>query len=241
MRYANLFDVLGVARRSQEDEGRRDRRADAITERGSSDSRSLQRKYRVTSWLYDVLDYPWERKYRRWRARLVGDMAGRVLEAGVGSGRNLQYYPANAEVHGIDLSAGMLRHAHRRARRAACRVNLENADATHLPHLLVASFDWYVSTFMYCVMPDASQPLALAEMARLLRPGGHFRLLEMVYSNDPKLRRRQERFAPFVERVYGARFDRRTLDHVRATPGLRVDGAEFLERDVYLLIEGHRG
>lgn len=212
-----------------------------MTGRRFAESRRLERKYRATSWLYDVLDYPWERKYRHWRPRLVGDVTGRVLEAGVGTGRNLTHYPADADVTGIDLSTGMLRWARRRARRAACRVTLGHADATHMPDLLAGSFDWYVSTFMYCVMPDASQPLALAEMARLLRPGGRFRLLEMVYSDDPRLRRRQECFAPFVELVYGARFDRRTLDHVRATPGLCVDRQEFIQRDVYLLIEGHRG
>jgi len=46
--------------------------------------RTLQLKYDITAWFYDILDYPWERQYRHWRARLVGDVRGAVLEAGVG-------------------------------------------------------------------------------------------------------------------------------------------------------------
>src|SRR5258708_37042196 len=89
-------------------------------------------------------------------------------------------------------------------------------------------------------MPDPLQPPTLAQFARILKPGGRFRLLEMVYSQIPRLRRRQEVFAPFVERVYGARFDRNTLSHVRPTPQLRLLNQRFLKHDTYLLIEAAR-
>jgi len=46
--------------------------------------RSLQLKYEITAWFYDILDYPWERQYRHWRPQLVRDIHGEVLEAGVG-------------------------------------------------------------------------------------------------------------------------------------------------------------
>jgi hypothetical protein len=46
--------------------------------------RSLQLKYDITAWFYDILDYPWERQYRHWRPQLVADIHGEVLEAGVG-------------------------------------------------------------------------------------------------------------------------------------------------------------
>jgi ubiquinone/menaquinone biosynthesis C-methylase UbiE len=89
-------------------------------------------------------------------------------------------------------------------------------------------------------MPDPLQPLAIAQFARILKPGGRFRLLEMVYSKNPRLRRRQELFAPFVERVYGARFDRNTLSHLRQATQLRLLNTRFLKHDTYLLIEGER-
>jgi len=57
---------------------------------------------------------------------------------------------------------------------------------------------------MCCVMPDELQPLAIEQFGRVLKAGGQFRLWEMVYSKDECIHRRQERFAPFVEKIYGA-------------------------------------
>lgn len=198
----------------------------------------LRDKYQVTAWFYDILDYPWERQYRKWRPELLADVSGDVLEAGVGTGHNLSHYPPSARVTGVELSPRMLRFARRRARSARCGVTLLEADATNLVSLNDCGFDWYLSTFMYCVMPDRLQTTALAQMTSKLRPGGRFRLLEMVYSSQPRLRRRQQRFAPFVEKVYGARFDRRTLEYLKETPGLVVSSTRYLKDDTYLLIDG---
>ncbi len=199
-----------------------------------------QRVYRKVALFYDILDYPWERQYRKWRPTLLGDLHGTVLEAGVGTGHNLAAYPADARVTGIDLSEAMLAKALRRSRKAACPVTLVHADATRLDMLPPEQFDWYIATFLYCVMPDELQPAALAEMARLLKPGGRFKLVEIVYSNDPKIRRRQERMAPFVRRVYGAQFDRRTVEYIENNPDLEIVSTSFLKDDTYLLIEGRK-
>ncbi|MDX1567619.1 MAG: methyltransferase domain-containing protein [Longimicrobiales bacterium] len=203
-------------------------------------TRPLERKYRFTSRFYDILDWPWERRYQNWRPRLVGDVEGRVLEAGVGTGQNLRFYPPDTEVHAIDLSEGMLARARKRARHAAADVTLRKADALDLDHLDDASVDWYVATFLYCVLPDDLQPPALAEMARVLAPGGRFRLVEMVYSRSFLRRAVQRIVAPYVEWVFGARFDRRTTEHIDATPELEITDTRWLQEDTYLLIEGRR-
>lgn len=200
----------------------------------------LERKYRLAARFYDVLDWPWELQYRRWRPGIVGDLRGRVLEVGVGTGRNLPYYPPEVELHAVDLSEAMLERARRRATDARCDITLRRADALDLAHLDDGSFDWYVSTFLYCVLPDALQPPALAEMARVLTPGGRFRLLEIVYSRRFWRSLPQRILAPLVERVYGARFDRRTREHLEATPGLEITGTRWLKEDTHLLLEGRR-
>ncbi len=206
----------------------------------STENAVLESKYNVTAWFYDILDYPWERQYRRWRPQLLRDVAQKVLEAGVGTGRNLRHYAPGVELTGIDLSSKMLAKARRRSRNAACAVELIREDATALTSCPESHFDWVVSFFLCCVMPDALQPLAVRQFERVLKPGGRFRLLEMVYSEDPALRRRQEYFAPFVEKVYGARFDRDTLQHVENSEKLRVTNTYFLKKDIYLVIEGNR-
>lgn len=206
----------------------------------TDENHRLRSKYQRTSWLYDILDYPWERQYRKWRPEILKDVSGRVLEAGVGTGHNLRHYSSSVNLTAIDLSSGMLRQAHKRAKKAQCKVDLKEADATDLKQFVDGTFDWHISTFMYCVMPDRLQPLALKEMVRVLKLGGRFRLIEILYSKDRSLQLRQKLLAPFVEFVYGARFDRRTLDHIYAIRSLKVTRTNYLKADTYLLIEGEK-
>jgi ubiquinone/menaquinone biosynthesis C-methylase UbiE len=201
---------------------------------------SLRAKYNITALFYDLLDYPWERVYRQWRPELLGELRGKVLEAGVGTGRNFRHYHESVELTGIDLSEIMLKKAARRARQASCRIELLHDDASVMQRVASNRYDWIISTFLCCVMPDEFQPMALEQFARVLKPGGRFRLLEMVYSKNRRIRRRQEFFTPFVERVYGARFDRKTLQHIEANADLAVTGTRFLKDDVYLLVDGIR-
>ena len=199
---------------------------------------SLRAKYNITALFYDILDYPWERIYREWRPWLLGDLRGKVLEAGVGTGRNFQHYHESVELTGVDLSDVMLRKASKRVRKAKCRIELLHDDASMLRHVDSNQFDWIISTFLCCVMPDEFQPMALAQFGRVLKPGGKFKLLEMVYSKNRKIRRRQEFFTSFVEKVYGARFDRNTLRYLDESDVLEIINKRFLKDDVYLLIEG---
>ena len=69
---------------------------------------SLRAKYNITAMFYDILDYPWERIYREWRPWLLGDLRGKVLEAGVGTGRNFQHYHESVELTGVDLDVYLL-------------------------------------------------------------------------------------------------------------------------------------
>ncbi len=208
--------------------------------RFANENSLLQAKYNITAMFYDVLDYPWERLYKKWRPALLADIRGRVLEAGVGTGRNLRHYHETVELVGLDLSERMLRKARRRAKSSQCRIELIHEDATTMKSVDANQFDWVVSTFMCCVMPDELQEAAIDQFSRVLKPGGQFRLLEMQYSKDQRIRRRQDFYAPFVEKVYGARFDRNTLQHLAQSSRLKVTSTSFLKDDVYLLIEGIR-
>jgi len=202
------------------------------------ENRLLQAKYGITSLVYDILDYPWERLYRKWRPEILKDVRGSVIEAGVGTGRNLRYYPPSVNVTGIDLSRKMLKTATKRGKSAECDFHPIHEDATSMESIPTDSFDWLISTYLCCVMPDHLQPLAIKQFERVLKPGARFRLLEMIYSKNPELKKRQERFAPFVHLVYGARFDRNTLTYIEQSPKLKITKTYFLKTDVYLVIEG---
>jgi ubiquinone/menaquinone biosynthesis C-methylase UbiE len=204
------------------------------------DNHFLMAKYNLTAWFYDILDYPWERQYRNWRPILLKDVRGEVLEAGVGTGRNLEHYRADVSLIGIDISPAMLRKAMKRGKAARFNYELRQEDATIMASIPSNHFDWIVSLYLCCVMPDHLQPLAIKQFERVLKPGGRFRLLDMIYSRDPKLRRRQEYFSRFIQKVYGARFDRNTLGYLENSEKLRITNTRFIKKDVYLIIEGHK-
>lgn len=199
--------------------------------RGELLTRALHSHYDRVSWAYDLLDWPFEHfRYRHLRPGLVGNLTGKVLEAGIGTGRNLPFYPAEARVTGFDLSARQLERAHRRSAQARCGVKLVRADATRLP-FKKASFDACVSTFMFCVLPDGLQLPALRELLRVTRPGGLVRLLEYRYSDRPLRRFMMRLLAPYTEAVFGARFDRPTEQAIAAS-GATLVRKYYLSGDV---------
>ncbi|WP_433300429.1 class I SAM-dependent methyltransferase [Actinoplanes sp. CA-030573] len=101
--------------------------------------------------------------------------SGAVLEVAVGTGLNLSRYPAGVRVTGVDLSPKMLELASARGR----STNLAVADASALP-FAPSSFDAVVCTLSMCTIPDPRA--AIAEMHRVLRPGGSLLLLDHVGS-----------------------------------------------------------
>ena len=104
---------------------------------------------------------------------------GRVLEVAIGTGRNLPFYPPGVAITGIELSPAMLAIARRRAAELGLEVELYEGDAQALP-FAGASFDTVVCTLSLCAIPDHAS--AIAEMARVLRPGGRLLLLDHIGS-----------------------------------------------------------
>lgn len=203
-------------------------------------SAQLQAKYRWTGWFYDLLDYPWEREYRLWRKKILSNVYGNVLELGVGTGRNFIHYPKDIKLTGVDLSPTMLAIAQKRAKKARCQITLLQSDATTLSNIADNTYDWVISTFLCCVLPDALQLPVMNEFIRVLKPNGQFKLLEMVYSKDPQKRQFQEKISPLVAKIYGARFDRPTLSLVKQHQALTDIKTQFLKDDTYLLITGKK-
>lgn len=142
------------------------------------------------------------------RRRWVPRAHGRVLELGVGSGLNLAFYdPARVvAVTGIDPSPPLLRRAAPRAIRARVPVTLVEGVAERLP-FDPGSFDSALVTYSLCSMADPAR--ALAEVRRVLRPGGELVFVEHGLAPDPGMRWWQRRLNPIWRRVAGGcRLDR---------------------------------
>ena len=159
-------------------------------------------------------------EFARLRARVVAGLTGQVLEIGFGSGLNIPYYPPRLKrVQAVDPAAVGRRLAAKRA--AACPVPIDyiGADAQALP-VGDASVDSALSTWTLCTIPDASR--ALAEICRVLRPGGALHFVEHGLAPDAKVARLQQRLTPFQHRAFGGCHLNRRIDQLVAAAGLEL-------------------
>ncbi|KAB2882057.1 MAG: methyltransferase domain-containing protein [Pseudorhodoplanes sp.] len=192
-------------------------------------------RYQRIAPFYDLLDLPFEyRRYRRIRPLLFAGLSGRILDAGVGTGRNFPFYPRGATITGIDLSPAMLARAERRRAEANADITLRRMDVTRLD-FPDRSFDAAVATFLFCVLPEELQVPALREIGRVVRTGGTIRLLEYTRPHGAFRRALTRLWEPWVGWAYGAGFDRRTQEHVPQA-GLELVDARFVYDDLIKLI-----
>ncbi|MFN8024618.1 MAG: class I SAM-dependent methyltransferase [Acidimicrobiales bacterium] len=139
--------------------------------------------------------------FRLPRADTVADTHGIVLEIGFGSGHNLPHYPSTVDrLLAVDPSGRALEIATPRIERSRVSVELVGLDGQQLP-LDDASVDCVVSTFTLCTIPDVRA--ALAEVRRVLRPGGTFHVLEHGLADDEGVQRWQRRVSPLQQRIAG--------------------------------------
>ncbi|HEX8260582.1 MAG TPA: class I SAM-dependent methyltransferase [Rubrobacteraceae bacterium] len=147
---------------------------------------------------------------------------GEVLEIAVGTGRNFPFYPEGVRLSGIELSPKMLDLARRRARELGRDADLRVGDAHNLPYP-DASFDTVIVTLALCTIPDHRR--ALAEAARVLRPGGELLLLEHVRSPVLPVRLLQRVLEPLTLLLDHDHLLREPLRHVEDA-GLVVESLE---------------
>ena len=208
--------------------------AGAGTRRRTPVTSPLQRYQRIAPF-YDLLDLPFEYgRYRHIRPLLFAGLSGRILDAGVGTGRNAPFYPPGAQVVGIDLSPAMLARAARRRAQSAATVELRRMDVARL-EFPAASFDAAVATFLFCVLAEDLQGPALRELRRVVRPGGSIRLLEYVTPRGALRRLSVRLWAPWVAWAYGAGFDRNTAAHVPEA-GLALQETRFVVDDLLQML-----
>ncbi|MHA1564926.1 MAG: class I SAM-dependent methyltransferase [Alphaproteobacteria bacterium] len=194
-----------------------------------------RRAYERIAGLYDLLDLPFEYgRYRPLRRQMFRGVSRNVLDAGVGTGRNMPFYPTGARVTGIDLSEAMLARAERRRVRLGVAAELRAVSVLHtgFPD---RNFDVIVATFLFCVLDDSDQQPALEELARICKPSGEIRILEYVYPKSRFRRAIMRLWAPWVRWAYGAAFDRDTERYVSAA-GLEVIESRLVHKDIIKLI-----
>ena len=160
------------------------------------------------------------------RARACAGLHGEVVEIGFGSGHNVPYYPAAVTlVHAVEPSDVAWNLASKRLAAATVPVERSGLDGQSLP-LADDSCDTAISCWTLCTIPDVAT--ALAEVRRVLKPGGSLHFIEHGLAPDEKVQHRQHQLEPLQKRVVGGCHLTRPIPHL-----LTEAGFEITELDVF--------
>jgi ubiquinone/menaquinone biosynthesis C-methylase UbiE len=158
------------------------------------------------------------------RKQVAAGLSGEVLEVGFGSGLNVPYYPpAVTRVQAVDPAMVGRKLAAKRIAASRVPVEFVGLDGQHLP-VESGSIDHVLITWTMCTIPDIET--ALAEMRRVLRPGGQMHFIEHGLAPDPKVVRWQHRLNPIENRVAGGCNLNRPIDTLIENAGFSFDQLE---------------
>lgn len=149
----------------------------------AGDNNKIKNRYNRVSKIYDLMEKPMESMLMDdWRKELFEKIEGKkILEVGVGTGKNLEFYSTDKEVTGIDFSEKMLEKAKNKSKDKD-HVTLMEMDAENMT-FEDNTFDTVVTSCVFCSVPDPVK--GLKEIRRVCKNGGKVIILEHMRSNKP--------------------------------------------------------
>ena len=203
-----------------------------------SDSAAIKKRYDRMAPYFEGLEAVMEGLFfKNWRKKLWEKVDGyHILEVGVGTGKNFDYYPVDARITAIDFSREMLKQAARKKDRKQTTVEINLMDVQSLD-FADNSFDTVIGSFVFCSVP---LPLkGLKELYRVCKPGGQVLLLEHVLSSKPLIAKVMNFINPVIVALVGANINRNTVKNIKACgfASVRVDDRSS---DIIKLIEARK-
>lgn len=194
---------------------------------------SVISKYDRFSHVYDLMETPMElMRYANWRRQVFSGLRGRVLEVGVGTGKNIPYYPDDCEMIGIDISSKMLARAKKRSA-GKKNVSLFLMDAEHLA-FVDGCFDYVITTFVLCSIPVPVA--ALKEMRRVCKPEGTVITLEHMRSGDKVIASIEDLLNPITRGLTGVNINRETVENIKKAGLTVIEEKNLAMKDVFRLV-----
>lgn len=150
---------------------------------------------------------------------------GEVLEIGIGTGVNLEFYPEDVSVTGIDFSPKMLERARKKADKLTQNINILEMDVERLD-FADDSFDTVVATCVFCSVPNPIQ--GLKEVRRVTKPSGKIILLEHMRSGNEFIGKIMDMLNPIGLHIVGANINRMIMDNIKKA------GLELIHQDLIM-------
>ncbi|WP_234573499.1 class I SAM-dependent methyltransferase [Rhodohalobacter sp. 614A] len=199
-----------------------------------------RKRYNATSVVYDFMEWPIERIwYNRWRKMIWDQVKGqKVLEIGVGTGKNLPYYSEHLQITAIDLSPGMLKRARKKlTKQEGQHVVFKEMDTQNL-EFDNDSFDEVMATFAFCSVPDPV--LGLKEALRVTKPSGKLHLLEHMRSRNSGLASVMDKLDNLIHWLIGVHIARETVANVENAGWNVVDVKDLEPSGIFRMIEAEK-
>lgn len=170
----------------------------------------IRNRYNRIARVYDLIETPREILFSGIRENLLQEAKGKTLEVGIGTGRNIPFYPKSIELVGIDFSERMVEIARRKAKENP-RVQIELMDAEKMD-FEDNTFDTVVTSCVFCSVPN---PVAgLKEIRRVCNNGGKIIMLEHVRSQKKVIGEIMDTLNFIPLHLYGANINRQTYNNL---------------------------
>lgn len=206
-----------------------------------NDDKTKQRYERIAP-IYDHFEIIMEKAaFQDWRKKLwdkvekISERNDKLLEAGVGTGKNIPYYPEGLNYTGIDFSPKMLARAKEKAADSPRKIEFKEMDIQQLG-FPDDHFDFIVTSCVFCSVPDPVK--GLQELKRVLKPNGKVYMLEHLRSRKFLLGPLMDLTNFIPKNIWGASINRKTLENIEAA-GFTVESEEDLWLDIVKLITLH--
>ncbi|MFO7814401.1 MAG: methyltransferase domain-containing protein [Halanaerobiales bacterium] len=184
-----------------------------------NDNDKIKKRYDRIAPLYDVMELLMEKgKMGDWRKKLwekvavnIPESGGTLLEAGVGTGKNIQYYPDDIEIYAIDFSEKMLKQAKSKAEKYEKNIIFKKMDIQNLV-FLDNYFDVIVTSCVFCSVPDPV--IGLKELKRVCKTNGKIIMLEHMRTKNEPWGKVMDNFNWVSLYTWGANINRKTMDNI---------------------------
>ncbi|MFW5749886.1 MAG: class I SAM-dependent methyltransferase [Halanaerobium sp.] len=206
-----------------------------------SKNNKIKKRYDRIAPVYDSLELLMEKgKMGDWRQNLWQKVKNKIdkdgmklLEAGVGSGKNIEYYPDNLEINAIDFSPKMIKEAEKKAKKYNKELNLLEMDIQNLD-FKDNYFDLIVTSCVFCSVPDPIK--GLKELKRVLKEDGRIIMLEHMRSQNQVVGKLMDWFNWVSLYTWGANINRKTIENIKKA-GLELVQVNDLMSDIVKEVE----